>query len=97
MRLRVLGPVRAGDETRPVDLGGRQQRLVLALLTSRANQAVSMDRLVEDIWGTEAPASARKAVEAHLDYVEAALSDRRTAERNEALARQKLTHVTGTG
>ncbi|MCR8725987.1 FadR/GntR family transcriptional regulator [Frigidibacter sp. ROC022] len=36
--------------------------------------------------------AARAAVEAHLDYVERALIDLRRAERNEAIARQRLSH-----
>lgn len=35
---------------------------------------------------------ARKAVEAHMDFVRTALEDHRTAERNEAIARQRLEH-----
>ncbi|NVO57505.1 FCD domain-containing protein [Rhodobacteraceae bacterium B1Z28] len=38
------------------------------------------------------PAAARAAVEAHLNYVEQCLWDRKKAERNEAIARQKLMH-----
>ncbi|WP_428926697.1 FCD domain-containing protein [Marinibacterium sp. SX1] len=39
-------------------------------------------------------AAARRAVETHLDYVEAALTDRRRAEANEEIARQRLDHET---
>ncbi|MCL6284550.1 FCD domain-containing protein [Ruegeria sp. 2012CJ41-6] len=38
------------------------------------------------------PGTARAAVEAHLSYVEQCLSDQRKADRNEAIARQKLEH-----
>lgn len=38
------------------------------------------------------PAAARAAVEAHLGYVEQALTDQQIAERNEAIARQRLAH-----
>jgi GntR family transcriptional regulator, transcriptional repressor for pyruvate dehydrogenase complex len=38
------------------------------------------------------PDAARAAVEAHLTYVERALSDQRKASRNEAIARQRLDH-----
>jgi GntR family transcriptional repressor for pyruvate dehydrogenase complex len=41
------------------------------------------------------PAAARAAVVAHLDYVERALSDSRKAERNEAVALQRLEHQQG--
>ncbi len=36
------------------------------------------------------PARARKAVEAHIDYVRAALTDHLKSEKNEAIARQRL-------
>ncbi len=38
------------------------------------------------------PAAARRAVEAHLTYVEVALNEQIRAERNEAIARQRLEH-----
>ena len=38
------------------------------------------------------PEGARKAVEAHLTYVERALADQQTALRNETIARQRLAH-----
>ena len=38
------------------------------------------------------PAASRAAVEAHLDYVEAALIEQGRAARNEAVARQRLEH-----
>ncbi|MBB93047.1 MAG: GntR family transcriptional regulator [Rhodobacteraceae bacterium] len=41
------------------------------------------------------PRAARHAVELHLDYVEAALTDRRRAEAHEEIARQRLDHETG--
>lgn len=37
-------------------------------------------------------AAARAAVEAHLNYVEKALTDQKKAERNEAIARQRFEH-----
>lgn len=38
------------------------------------------------------PAAARAAVEAHLDYVEKSLAEQIKAERNDAVARQRLEH-----
>lgn len=40
------------------------------------------------------PARARAAVEDHLDYVERALAERRRADANEEIARQRLDHET---
>jgi GntR family transcriptional regulator, transcriptional repressor for pyruvate dehydrogenase complex len=39
------------------------------------------------------PAGARGAVEAHLSYIQAALADQAQADRNEAVARQRLEHA----
>ncbi|MCO8276769.1 winged helix-turn-helix domain-containing protein [Actinoplanes sp. TRM 88003] len=41
-----------------LDLGGRQQRLVLALLLARAGSTVSLSELVDTIWEDDPPASA---------------------------------------
>ena len=38
------------------------------------------------------PEGARRAVEAHLNYVEKCLTDQQKADRNEAIARQRLEH-----
>src|SRR4051812_36219712 len=55
MDYRFLGPleVRAGGAVLP--LGGQKQRGVLAVLLLSANSVVSMDRLVDDVWGERAP------------------------------------------
>ena len=55
----MLGPleVRDGDH-RPVALPRRQQRALLAALLVRAGEVVSVDRLVDDLWGESPPASA---------------------------------------
>ena len=51
-------------------------------------------RAIVDALTGRAPAQARAAVEAHLDYVEAALRNQQKAERNEGVARQRLEHET---
>ena len=38
------------------------------------------------------PDAARKAVEVHMDYVAQCLTDQEKADKNEAIARQKLDH-----
>ena len=42
----------------PVQLGGPQQRRVLAVLAVHANEVVSSDRLIDVLWGEVPPASA---------------------------------------
>src|ERR687897_2904922 len=58
MEIRLLGPLEVRDEDRVVTLPRRQQRALLAALALRAGEVVSTDRLVADLWGERAPASA---------------------------------------
>ncbi|HEX9859306.1 MAG TPA: FCD domain-containing protein [Paracoccaceae bacterium] len=49
-------------------------------------------RAINDALQARDPAGARAAIEAHLSYVEQALSEQIKAERNEAVARQRFEH-----
>jgi DNA-binding SARP family transcriptional activator len=56
MEFRLLGPVEVWHGGRPVRVGGRKERAVLAVLLLNANRAVTSDRLVDEVWG-DAPAA----------------------------------------
>ncbi|MCP3784891.1 NB-ARC domain-containing protein [Micromonospora sp. A3M-1-15] len=62
----VLGPVRAWRGRSEIDLGTRQQRLVLALLLARPGGAVSVTELVDLLWPSEPPPSAVNVVHRHV-------------------------------
>jgi predicted ATPase/DNA-binding SARP family transcriptional activator len=49
--LRILGPVQAWGDDRPLSLGGPKQIKLLAFLLLHANEAVSADALVDAVWG----------------------------------------------
>jgi WD40 repeat protein/DNA-binding SARP family transcriptional activator len=67
MEFRVLGPLEAiGEDGRPVRLGGQRERALLALLLTRPNQVVSMDALVDGVWGGQPPRSAEKTLQSHV-------------------------------
>ena len=53
MEFRALGPLSVCRDGEQVDLGSRKQRAVLALLLIHANQSVSVDRILDEIWGDE--------------------------------------------
>jgi DNA-binding SARP family transcriptional activator len=75
MEFRILGPldVREGDQA--VELAGGRQRALLALLILNANETVSIDRLVEELWGENVPATAPKVVQNHVSQLRRALGD----------------------
>ena len=63
MDFRILGPVEVVEDGKPLSLGGPRQRALLALLLLHANEAVSTDRLIDELWGADAPASGPTAVQ----------------------------------
>jgi YVTN family beta-propeller protein len=52
----ILGPLQARHDGAALQLGGRQQRAVLALLLAEAGSTVSVDRLADALWGQHVPA-----------------------------------------
>ncbi|HEU5333260.1 MAG TPA: AfsR/SARP family transcriptional regulator [Actinocrinis sp.] len=72
MEFQVLGPVQAWAEGRPLDLGERKQRMVLAVLLLEPNQLVLLDRLVDLLWPEDPPSSARRIVQAHVSRLRTA-------------------------
>ena len=69
MEFRVLGPLEARDGDRLVPLGAPRQRAVLAILLSRANEVVSVDRLVADLWAETPPESAPRVVQTYISQL----------------------------
>jgi len=75
--VRLLGPVELADDAgAPVPLGTPKQRAVFTLLAVRAGRQVTVDDLVDELWGAHPPRSAvanvrtyaaglRRAIEAH--------------------------------
>lgn len=73
---RVLGPLEAfGTDGRAIDLGGRQQQLVLAVLLVNRNAVVSVDRLIDALWGESSPPRAAKNIQVHVSRLRRALQD----------------------
>jgi DNA-binding SARP family transcriptional activator len=51
------------EHERSLELGGAKQRSLLAILLLHANQVVSTDRLIDELWGAEPPATAAKGIQ----------------------------------
>jgi DNA-binding SARP family transcriptional activator len=55
---RILGPLEVSGENGRLPLGGQKQRAVLAVLLLEANRVVSVDRLLDSVWGEHPPRTA---------------------------------------
>jgi len=72
MEFRLLGPFEASHESRPVPLGRRQERQVLAALLLACG-VVGTDRLVAVAWPERAPRNARGTLQTYIGRLRRAL------------------------
>src|SRR5436305_12703184 len=72
MQFRILGPLEVANGERRRSLAGAQRSL-LALLLLSANEVVSADRLIEELWGEDVPASGRTALQVRVSQLRKAL------------------------
>lgn len=63
---RVLGPLEVLLDGEPVPLGSPLMRALLACLVLEPNQVVSVDRLVDNMWDREPPATARTIIQGYI-------------------------------
>jgi DNA-binding SARP family transcriptional activator len=74
VEFRILGPLEVVDRGRIVPLGGPRQRALLAVLLTRANEVVSTDRLMDELWGERAPRTAANSMQYHVSQLRKALA-----------------------
>ena len=72
--IQLLGTVQAFYEGQPLRLGGVQSRSLLAVLLLHPGQVVPKRRLVEYVWGTDAPATAGDVVAAYVSRLRGAFA-----------------------
>jgi DNA-binding SARP family transcriptional activator len=58
VEFRILGPLEVVDGGRPLRLGGRNQRVLLAHLLLNVDEVVSTDRLIDALWAENPPRTA---------------------------------------
>ena len=73
LEFRILGPLDVLDDDRRVELGGARQRAVLAILLLHRGETVSVDRIVDLMWGERPPATAVKTVQVYVSHLRRAL------------------------
>jgi DNA-binding SARP family transcriptional activator len=81
LEFRLLGPLEAVEDDRILALGGTKQRALLAVLLLHANQAVSNDRLIDEVWGESPPATAAKIVQIYVSRLRKQFGDERLLTR----------------
>jgi DNA-binding SARP family transcriptional activator len=79
MQFRLLGPLEVVADDRSLELGGAKQRSLLAILLLNANQVVSSDRLIDELWGMAPPATAAKSVQVMISRLRKVLGEGRLA------------------
>jgi DNA-binding SARP family transcriptional activator/tetratricopeptide (TPR) repeat protein len=77
MEFRILGPLEVFDGERSLPLGGAKQRSLLAILLLNANKVVSVERLLDALWGEQQPASGAKTLHVYVSQLRKALADHR--------------------
>ena len=75
MQFRILGPLEVADGGCVVPLPGTKQRALLALLLLSANEVVSSDRLIEELWTGQSVESGRAALQVRISQLRRALGE----------------------
>ncbi|MFE7565084.1 BTAD domain-containing putative transcriptional regulator [Kitasatospora sp. NPDC057500] len=72
---RLLGEVEVRSAGRPLDLGTPRQQVVLAALVVDVRRPVTIEALVDRVWGHDPPAGPRPVLYAHLSRIRGLLRE----------------------
>ncbi|MEV6834725.1 BTAD domain-containing putative transcriptional regulator [Streptomyces sp. NPDC051133] len=78
LHVQLLGPVRAWRHDREVALGPPKQRAVFALLASRAGDVVSVEHIIDAVWGGNIPQTAANGVHTYVAGLRRVLEPQRS-------------------
>jgi predicted ATPase/DNA-binding SARP family transcriptional activator len=73
LEVRLLGPVQAAADGKAIQLGGRRQQALLALLALEPGRPVPTGRLAEELWQGAPPAGAETTLRSYVSRVRQAL------------------------
>ncbi|MPZ91537.1 MAG: AAA family ATPase [Actinobacteria bacterium] len=79
MRFSILGPLEVIRDGRALALGGAKQRSLIAILILHANEQVSSDSLIEELWRDSPPATAGKTLQTYISHLRKLLEPERVA------------------
>ena len=75
VRVRVLGPLEVGDPDTWQPVPGTMRRRLLALLSTRPGHELTVDELVEGLWGDNATSSSVATLQSHVARLRQDLPD----------------------
>ena len=75
MDFRILGPLEVDEGGQAIPIVGDRQRALLGILLIHANEPVSGDELIDELWGEHAPASPRKGLQVQVSRLRKALGE----------------------
>jgi DNA-binding SARP family transcriptional activator len=76
---RILGPLQVLAD-QPVDLGGRTQRTLLAVLLANSGRLVSLRYLIDAVWEDDPPGTAKRQVQNYVSALRRSLAEAGAAE-----------------
>ena len=76
MQVRLLGPVDVVVDGEPRAVHGLRRKAVLATLALQHGDLVSIDQLVDVVWGEAAPSTSRNTLQSHISYLRTLLGDK---------------------
>ena len=76
MQVRLLGPVDVVVNGEPRPVHGLRRKAVLATLALQHGSLVSVDQLIDAVWGDAAPSTARNTLQSHVSYLRTVLGDK---------------------
>ncbi len=79
VEFKILGPLEVTADGRPLELGRRKQRALLAVLLVHANRTVSLEHLIDEVWGDDPPAQAIGSLQAYVSHLRRLLEPARPA------------------
>jgi DNA-binding SARP family transcriptional activator/tetratricopeptide (TPR) repeat protein len=75
MEFLILGPLEVRAGGRPLALSGPKQRALLAILLIHANEVVSTDRLIDQLWADDPPETGRAALQMRVSALRKTLQE----------------------
>jgi DNA-binding SARP family transcriptional activator/tetratricopeptide (TPR) repeat protein len=73
VQVRLLGPVDVTVAGAPIAVSGLRRKAILATLALQPRHVVSIDRLIDVVWGEDAPATAVNTLQRHVSHLRAVL------------------------